>query len=128
MAKSFNPYSLSITATEKAIKDRKGKIANQEELERLAMDLDVRCEMAMEAGKLEAEVMMQRGAKKKAAEKKLKALRDKMDKICSAFDGRGTKQIYKWHDEILNLETALRNLKRLQEQWTQRECLDWMLD
>jgi tRNA(Phe) wybutosine-synthesizing methylase Tyw3 len=121
MTKSFNPYLIPITATEKAIKDRKAKIAAQEELERMAMDLEARTKMAVETGRLEAEVIMQTGAKKKAAEKKLKALSDKMTKVRNAFDGNGSKLTLKWHREIINLEDALRNLKRLKEQWDQRE-------
>lgn len=121
MSKAFNPYAATISVTEKAIKDREGKIAAQTALEKLALDFDARAELAMETGRKMAEVQMFTGAKKKAAEKALNELKAKASKIDKVFDGRGTDLMLKWQDEIINLESALRTLQQLKSQWDERE-------
>ncbi|WGY45256.1 hypothetical protein [Vibrio sp. ABG19] len=119
---NFNPFSAALAATKKAIKAREDKITAQQELENLALDFDKRGEMAYESGCLEAQVMMTRGAEKKAVQAKLTALKKQRAKIDKAFSSSGTARMLKLQGEIIELKSSLSQIENLFKQWEDREA------
>lgn len=120
MTKLFNPYSFAITATKKAIKDRKSKLAEQEKIEAMSMDDQQLGQLAFNIGRAEAECEHYQGTKKKAAEKKLAQLLETRKKIDSAYSPQATELMFKREDEIAELEKALRELERLSNRFEER--------
>lgn len=116
----FNPFSVAVTATEKAIKERQKKITAQQQLEALSLDLEYQAKLLFDIGYAEGQCEVYQGAKKRAAEKKLAELNRQLKRIENAYSQKSTEQLFKYEDEINTLKDALRDLKRRENQYAER--------
>lgn len=120
MSKGFNPYTIAITSTKKAIKDRKDKLAEQESIEAMALDPEKRGQILFDIGRAEAECEYYQGAKKKAAEKRLSKLMGTYKNLDSAYSPKSTNLMFKRENEIIELEKVLRELMKHSKQYDER--------
>lgn len=123
MKKSINPYSFAVTATERAINDRKSKLKEQSELEQMALDDKATSALFFQLGRQETLIDSCYGQDKEKAEKALKKLQSKIKKVKGAFSRKNTNLMLKHENECAELELALKQLTRLSEQW--QEARDW---
>jgi len=117
MPQAFNPYSAAISAIEKGIATRRKKLDEQKELETLSCDWTARMELMMEIGRTEVDLSISTGATKKEVEKYLNELNKKHKRIDDAFSEKSTDLMFKRENEINELNSALRELKRLFNRW-----------
>ncbi|HGF3735209.1 TPA: hypothetical protein ACF4EQ_004445 [Vibrio parahaemolyticus] len=118
--KKFNPFSVAVTATEKAIKERQKKITAQQQLEALSLDLEYRAKLLFDIGYAEGQCEVYQGAKKQAAEKKLAELNRQLKRIENAYSQKSKDQLFRYEDEVNALKDALRDLKRRENQHAER--------
>lgn len=117
MSEKFNPYEPSITATKKAIDTRQAKLNELKDLENKALDGEYSRELMMEIGRTEVDVEFSTGAKKHAAESKLKKLNKQASQLDNVFTEKNTNLMFKWEDEIRALNKALVQLHNLSMRW-----------
>jgi len=118
--KKFNPFSVAIVATEKAIKEREKKITAQQQIEKLSIDLEYRAKLLFDIGYAEGKCEFHQGQKKKAAEKELADLKRQFKRVENAYSQKSTDLLFKYEDEVNDLNHALRQLKRMENQHTER--------
>ena len=83
----------------------------------MACDGEKRCELMMEIGRTEVDVEFSAGAKKGAAESKLKKLNKQAAQLDNVFTEKNTNLMFKWEDEISALNRALFQLQNLSMRW-----------
>lgn len=117
MEKKFNPFSISVTATKKAIEDRQKKITNQEQLERLCLDAEHRSKLLFDIGYAEGEIEFFKGERKAAAEKRLSELNKQLKQIDNAYSQKSIEQYFQLENELEALLQSLLVLERLEAQY-----------
>ncbi|NGZ18006.1 hypothetical protein G6Z94_11715 [Vibrio aestuarianus] len=120
MAKKFNPYTPAITATQKAIKLRQDKIAEQSELEDYFMG-EKRSQLLIDIGRAEGKVEWYKGSKKKEGEAELARLLKLKKKSETAYSEKATNLLFKYEAEIVELETSLRELNMLKARYEENQ-------
>ncbi|HGF5004104.1 TPA: hypothetical protein ACF334_004480 [Vibrio parahaemolyticus] len=112
----FNPFSVAVAATEKAIKERQKKITNQEQIEKLSVDLEHRAKLLFDIGYAEGQVEHYQGQKKKEAEKRLAELNRQQKQLENAYSKKSTDRLFQLEDEVKALNSSLRHIKYLESQ------------
>lgn len=116
----FNPFSVAVAATEKAIKERQKKITNQEQIEKLSVDLDHRAKLLFDIGYAEGQVEHYQGQKKKEAEKRLAELNRQQKQLENAYSKKSTDRLFQLEDEVRLLKSSLQRIKHLETQYATR--------
>lgn len=116
----FNPFSVAVSATEKAINERQKKITNQEQIEKLSFDFEHRAKLLFDIGYAEGQVEHYQGQKKKEAQKKLSELNRQQKQLENAYSEKSTARLFQLEDEVRELNSSLRHLKYLESQHATR--------
>nr|AKN38809.1 hypothetical protein [Enterovibrio sp. FF_113] len=111
--KGFNPYQIAVSSIEKAISERKEKLKEQAEAESISTNDALRADLFFQLGRAESKCELYSGEKLKEAKSQLADLRRKAKLIDDAWSEKKTKLIFKWEEEIEELEMALRQVNRL---------------